>query len=172
MLVRYSLKQWGLGSLVDEAELVISELVTNAVKTTGVMESEPRWSELLDLALIKVRLMATKTGLFIEVWDRDPTPPVIRQPTLDSENGRGLFIVAATCKRWNVLHPRSGGKVVWGELEIPPHEFTPGGLPKRRATPGPCRPPEVAQDPELLRRTDLLRAAIERQSAWRLLGLN
>ena len=80
MLVRYSLKQWVLGSLVDEAELVISELVTNAVKTTGVMESEPRWSELLDLALIKVRLMATKTGLFIEVWDRDPTPPVIRQP--------------------------------------------------------------------------------------------
>jgi anti-sigma regulatory factor (Ser/Thr protein kinase) len=152
MLVRFDLGQWGVRAVMDEAELVVSELVTNAVKTTGVMDTEPRWTELTDLALLKVRLVLTQSSLFIEVWDRDPTLPVLKEPTLDAESGRGLFIVEATCRRWDVFHPRSGGKVVWGELPIPHGTFTPTGLPKRHPAPGPRRPSEVMQDPELLRR--------------------
>lgn len=138
MLVRYALGQWGIRAVMDEAELVVSELVTNAVKTTGVMDTEPRWTALTDLALIKVRLVLTKSNLYVEVWDRDPSLPALKEPTLDAENGRGLFIVEATCRRWDVFHPRSGGKVVWGELPIPHDTFTPAGLPKRRPAPGPA----------------------------------
>jgi anti-sigma regulatory factor (Ser/Thr protein kinase) len=152
MLVRYALATVGLKPLIEPAELVMSELVTNAVKSTGVVDNEPRWTELHDLALVKIRLVGTRTSLFVEVWDRDETLPTVQAPTLDQENGRGLFIVEATCKRWDAFRANGGGKVVWGELEIPPETFTSAGLPKRQRTPGPRRAPEVKQNPELLRR--------------------
>lgn len=90
--------------------------------------------------------------MFIEVWDRDETLPTVQEPTLDQESGRGLFIVAATCRRWDAFRAHGGGKVVWGELTIPPETFTPAGLPKRHPTPGPRHAPEVSQNPGLLRR--------------------
>lgn len=152
MLVRYALATVGLKQLIEPAELVMSELVTNAVKSTGVMDNEPRWTELHDLALVRIRLVGTRTSLFVEVWDRDETLPIVQAPTLDAENGRGLFIVEATCKRWDAFRANGGGKVVWGELEIPPETLMPARLPQRTRTPGPYRPPEVRQDPELLRR--------------------
>ena len=67
-----------------------SELVTNAVQATGITHPSPRWSELRNLALIRLRLVVMGNGLIIEVWDRDATPPKPRQETaLDAEGGRG-----------------------------------------------------------------------------------
>ncbi|HEX5401280.1 MAG TPA: ATP-binding protein [Pseudonocardiaceae bacterium] len=138
--------------LIEDAELVVSELVTNAVKATGVMDDEPRWTQVHHLALVRVRLVGTWTSVFIEVWDSDETLPTVRQATHDRGGGGDPFILVATCARWNTFRTRGGGKVVWGELSIPPETLTPAELPKRRPTPWPRRQPEATQDPGLLHR--------------------
>ena len=117
--VRQRLSHWGLNRLINDAELVLSELVTNAVNATGTTNPRPRWSELHNLALITVRLVITADSLVIEVWDRDPSPPVLKQPEQVDQAGRGLLIVGALCRRWHYFYPESGGKAVWGELVIP-----------------------------------------------------
>lgn len=118
LFVKYTLDAWQLGHLIESAELLVSELVTNAVKATGITEPNPRWIELDDLKLIAVRLRRSETSLFIEVWDSEPTPPVMPEQSLDSESGRGLFLVASMSHRWHYYHPKAGGKVVWCELRI------------------------------------------------------
>jgi anti-sigma regulatory factor (Ser/Thr protein kinase) len=152
LFIRYTLKEIGLAHLIDDAELVVSELMTNAVEATGVTDPHPRWTELRDLALVRVTIVKLKTGLVVEVWDRDTTPPTVKQAAWDDESGRGLFIVTELCQRWNHYLPRGGGKVVWGELEIPPYDYTTHGLPKRPRVLRPSEPAEVMQDPKMLRR--------------------
>ncbi len=118
MFVSSCLRQWGLPSLTDDSELVVSELVTNAVTATGVTEAEPRWSQLAGLATIHLRVMLFEGSIVIAVWDRNPAPPVLRQSEPDSESGRGLSIVAALCKRWDYFLLDGGGKCLWAELAI------------------------------------------------------
>lgn len=118
LFVRQRLSLWGLSQFINDAELVLSELVTNAMNATGTTNPRPRWSELNNLALITVRLVVTADSLVIEVWDRDPRPPVLKQPEEADEAGRGLLIVGALCRRWDYFFPESGGKAVWGELAI------------------------------------------------------
>lgn len=126
------LSQWGLNRLLGDAELVTSELVTNAIHATGTSNPQPRWSELNNVSLITVRLAVTVDYLVIEVWDRDPRPPVLKDAAAVDEAGRGLFIVGVLCRRWDYFFPDSGGKAVWGELVIPPYDLLPSGLPKRQ----------------------------------------
>jgi anti-sigma regulatory factor (Ser/Thr protein kinase) len=129
--VRQRLSQWGLNRLAEDAELVLSELVANAITATGTTNPRPRWGDLQNLALIGVRLVVTVDSLVIEVWDRSPSPPVPKLPEQADEEGRGLLIVGALCRRWNYFYPESGGKAVWGELVIPAYDLMPSGLPKR-----------------------------------------
>jgi hypothetical protein len=71
-----TLNAWGLGLLCHNAELVTSELVTNAIQATAVTQPEPHWSDLARLALIRLRLTVLGDGLIIEVWDRNSAPPL------------------------------------------------------------------------------------------------
>jgi anti-sigma regulatory factor (Ser/Thr protein kinase) len=128
---RSRLTQWGLNRLVSDAELVASELVTNAVNATATTNPRPRSSELHNLALITVRLVVTADSLVIEVWDRDPSPPVSKDAAAADDAGRGLLIVGALCRRWGYFFPESGGKAVLGELAISASDLVPSGLPKR-----------------------------------------
>lgn len=137
LFVRTTLNQWNLANLTDDAELLASELVTNAVKKTGIARPSPRFTELTGLAMLQVRLVVLRQGLVVEVWDRDTTAPVVgsvEEPddieALD-ESGRGLFIVQTLAKRWSFYRPEGGGKWVWAELEIPRLH---GSLPRRRRT--------------------------------------
>jgi anti-sigma regulatory factor (Ser/Thr protein kinase) len=132
LFARQLLSQWGLNRMIENAELVLSELTTNAVNATGTTNPRPYWSDLHDLALITIRLVVTQDSLIVEVWDRHPSPPVPKHHGRADEGGRGLLIVDALCRRWNFFFPASGGKAVWGELVIPPHDLIPSGLPKRQ----------------------------------------
>ena len=144
MFVSHTLYHWNARFIEDDALLAVTELVTNAVKTTGVMDEHPRWWELDHLNLIRVRLLGMDASLVIEVWDSDPEPPELMNP------------------RWHYIQPRSGGKVVWCELPFPRRSRTmpdqaqeqPLSLPRRkpRPSPGPRRPIATEKDPELLRR--------------------
>lgn len=153
-LVAVTLKHWGLSRMTTEAELVISEMATNAVKATGIVDAEPRWSERASLAVIRVRIVYLETRIVLEVWDGDTTPPKTADAETDAESGRGLVIVGALCARWDYFQAIGGGKVVWAELEIPPLPVTDAGLPVRIPEPvqlGPV-PPVINRDPRTLRR--------------------
>ena len=152
MFVSSCLRQWGLSSLAADGELVASELVTNAVAATGVTETEPRWSQLADLATLHVRVMLFEGSIVIAVWDRNAAPPVPRQSEPDSENGRGLSIVAALCKRWDYFLLDGGGKCVWAELAIQPDALRSAQLPRRVPASSGVRAAESRTDPALLRR--------------------
>lgn len=113
---RQVLWEWGLAGLAETAELLVSELVTNAVKATAGRDR---------LLPVRLRLSSDKERLLIEVWDADPRPPVPASlaedgmPALADEGGRGLFLVAALSQRWNWYAAREwGGKVVWSELQL------------------------------------------------------
>lgn len=152
MFAALILKHWGLGDLVETAELLMSELVTNAVKSTGVLDMSPSWSALNDLALIKVRLVLLEDGVIIEVVDRDRHPPAIPEQSVDAESGRGLLLIDAMSKRWDFYFPPSGGKAVWCELAFPPPIVN--GLPKRvrSKTADTAHSSAAPVDAELLRR--------------------
>jgi anti-sigma regulatory factor (Ser/Thr protein kinase) len=130
-LVRLGLNRWGLSRLIADAELVVSELTTNAVQATGLMDTDAKWSDMGNLATIHVRLLLFETSIAIEVWDRDPTAPVPQEVTGDEEGGRGLSIVAALSTNWSYFLAPQGGKVVWAELPISPHPLNDAGLPQR-----------------------------------------
>jgi anti-sigma regulatory factor (Ser/Thr protein kinase) len=130
-LVRLTLSRWGLAALAEDAELVISELVTNAVQASGVTDPDAAWGDLGGLATIQVRVLMYQADIVIEVWDRDPGSPVRHDAASDEEGGRGLLIVTALCKEWDYFYAARGGKVVWAELAVPAELLTPAGLPRR-----------------------------------------
>jgi anti-sigma regulatory factor (Ser/Thr protein kinase) len=143
---------WGLECLRDDAALLTSELVTNAVQATGITGPAPRWSHPDDLAQVRLRLIVVDDSLIIEVWDRETTPPVLMDtPDPEDESGRGLLIVAGLSEQWNYYSLAEGGKWVWAELRIPAN---PGPLPQRQPTYllPPARPHRITRDPALLRR--------------------
>ena len=88
--------------LVQSTELLVSELVTNAVVHAS---SAPR---------VDVRLF--RDTIRVEVYDDDPTMPQPRSPLPDVPGGRGLLIVAQLARRWGA-EPCDQGKVVWFELD-------------------------------------------------------
>jgi hypothetical protein len=138
LLACATLKQWGLAQMADDSEIVMSELVSNAVKATGVTAPHPQWHELADLALIRARLLLYDTRIIMDVWDRESTAPILKEASLEDDYGRGLSIVDALCTRWDYFYPQTGGKVVWAELRIPAYDLLPSSLPKRQ------RPPSAA----------------------------
>src|SRR2546429_7910307 len=81
----------GLNSLVESAELLMSELVTNAVNATG----QPGQT-------VSVNLAGTGTGarVLIEVWDGDAQPPGPREPG-EAGPGDGVLLVPALSSRWD-----------------------------------------------------------------------
>ncbi|MFE3249214.1 ATP-binding protein [Streptomyces sp. NPDC059209] len=98
------LRSWEAACVMDDALLVASELVTNAVRATG---------------LVAVQLRIAGPSLYVEVWDGVPGVPEVKPLEVDAEGGRGLRLVEALTTRWGVYRPRSGGKVVWAELPLP-----------------------------------------------------
>ncbi|MFI1397215.1 SpoIIE family protein phosphatase [Streptomyces sp. NPDC020681] len=97
------LHEWGLDELCFSTELVVSELVTNAVRHAGGP---------LHLRLIRDRM------LLCEVADAGHTSPHLRHSAEDDEGGRGLFIVAQIVHRWGTRYTDSG-KTIWTEQAFP-----------------------------------------------------
>jgi anti-sigma regulatory factor (Ser/Thr protein kinase) len=99
------------------AELLMSELASNAIQHSGVPEPQ-RVNALAyaELKLIGVRLLEFRDSLVIEVWDTSQKPPVLLEPDYATERGRGLQLVDALSIRWGHYDARMGGKVVWCQI--------------------------------------------------------
>ncbi|MEU5185449.1 ATP-binding SpoIIE family protein phosphatase [Streptomyces longwoodensis] len=102
-LARRALSRWGLEDLTDSVELLVSEVVTNAVRYA----TRP----------VTLRLLRTDV-LRCEVGDDVPQLPRLRQARATDEGGRGLYLVNRLTRRWGATR-LSAGKVVWFELTRP-----------------------------------------------------
>lgn len=104
---------WGLSALDETAELVVSEICTNAVRAAR----EPGALAQLGVPAVHLRLLSDGRRLVIEVWDGNPRAPVATHASEDDESGRGLMLVEAVCQRWGTATvPDWPGKLVWAEL--------------------------------------------------------
>jgi anti-sigma regulatory factor (Ser/Thr protein kinase) len=103
----------------ETAELLISELVTNAVRFTGNPGQRQRYSGHADVSLISLSIRHFRDRLLIEVHDTDSNPPVRSDADEYAETGRGLMLINALSKEWSYFFPSGGGKVVYCLLEIP-----------------------------------------------------
>lgn len=102
---------------VDDALLIVSELVTNAVRAARLDLAAPR-ARLRAEHLVGVQLRLVGASLYVEVWDGSPEEPVTGQPTDDAESGRGLRLVEAVAGNRGCCHPSAGGKIVWSRLAL------------------------------------------------------
>ncbi|WP_425461250.1 SpoIIE family protein phosphatase [Kitasatospora atroaurantiaca] len=97
------LSAWGLEEVAFVTELVVSELVTNAIRYGG----DP----------IQLRLIRDRT-LICEVTDGSSTAPHLRRARVFDEGGRGLLLVAQLAQRWGARQTTSG-KIIWCEQTLP-----------------------------------------------------
>ncbi|WP_078629092.1 SpoIIE family protein phosphatase/ATP-binding protein [Streptomyces sp. 142MFCol3.1] len=97
------LAEWGLEEMAFTTELVISELVTNAIRYGN--------------GPIRVRVLLDRT-LICEVSDGSSTSPHLRHAASMDEGGRGLFLVAQLAERWGTRYTPDG-KVIWAEQPLP-----------------------------------------------------
>ncbi|MGW0188817.1 ATP-binding SpoIIE family protein phosphatase [Streptomyces sp. NPDC003362] len=98
-----TLTAWGLEELSFATELIVSELVTNAIR--------------YGKGPIQLRLILQST-LTCEVFDTNSTSPHLRHARTFDEGGRGLLLVAQLSERWGTRHSREG-KVIWAEQALP-----------------------------------------------------
>ncbi|MGI5416674.1 ATP-binding protein [Actinomadura luteofluorescens] len=106
-LVRYTLTNWGFDrEVVDDASLVMSELVSNAVAAAHGHR-------------IRLGCALREGAPLLECWDPSPDLPVRCPPSLTAENGRGLAIVSALAKETGTRPSGIGeGKVVWALMHV------------------------------------------------------
>jgi anti-sigma regulatory factor (Ser/Thr protein kinase) len=97
------MKRWELEDLIPTTELLVSELVTNAVKYSR--------------GEVTLRLV-NERALVCEVIDSSGALPRLRSPSGDDENGRGLQVVRQLSQRWGARRT-TAGKVVWCEQPLP-----------------------------------------------------
>ncbi|MDT0469214.1 SpoIIE family protein phosphatase [Streptomyces gibsoniae] len=98
------LNQWGLAHLVESTQLIVSELVTNAIRYgTGT---------------IGLRLIRDKV-LTCEVSDTSNSSPRLRHPGTTDENGRGLLLISQLSRRWGTRYTPDG-KLIWAEQQLTP----------------------------------------------------
>jgi len=108
--VRTVAREWGLAGLADTAELLASELLSNAL----TQASGPRRTRDDPAAVPVVRLwmISDKSSIIIKVWDASDEMPVRRNAGPEEVSGRGLMLVEALARDWGAY--RTGiGKVVW-----------------------------------------------------------
>ncbi|MDT0573576.1 SpoIIE family protein phosphatase [Streptomyces sp. DSM 3412] len=93
---------WGLDELAFTTELIVSELVTNAIRHAA--------------GPIRLRLVLERT-LICEVFDGGATAPHLRHPRTTDEGGRGLFLISQFTQRWGTRFLPEG-KVIWAEQSL------------------------------------------------------
>jgi anti-sigma regulatory factor (Ser/Thr protein kinase) len=115
---RLIIHEWGFGSLADTVELIVSELVTNAVQASAELfgsRFQGRWAP--GPPPVRLWLQADGTRVLIQVWDGSDRMPQRQEPEPDRESGHGLLLVEMLSAKTGVYQLEgSSGKVVWAEV--------------------------------------------------------
>ncbi|MGW6461795.1 ATP-binding protein [Streptomyces sp. NPDC055078] len=106
--LRSLLAGWGLAGIEEEALIVLSELLTNAVRHARVSPGRE----------IETRYLPLPGGIRIEVHDASDALPRMTAPAPDADGGRGLPLVAALADSWGVATRSGPGKAVWAEITL------------------------------------------------------
>jgi anti-sigma regulatory factor (Ser/Thr protein kinase) len=113
-ILRHMLREWRLEGMSDPAQLLVSELVTNAVvaSVSRADQDQDSWP------MIGLTLQVTDTVLHMEVSDSSSALPALQEADLTGERGRGLVLVDFLADSWG-HRATGGGKVVWCTVVIP-----------------------------------------------------
>ncbi|MEV7804609.1 ATP-binding protein [Microbispora sp. NPDC088329] len=106
-VTRTTLRRWGLSELGDDAALVVSELVTNAVRY-ALCPASGAGGHPITLTLLRLA-----PHVLLAVSDPSDEAPLPVQPDFVSEHGRGLYIVETYSQAWGWDALDEGGKAVW-----------------------------------------------------------
>jgi len=103
-----TLRRWGVGERRADIVVVVSELLTNALRyaPAGRGAAWPRWP-------VRLGLLQPGPWVLCAVSDPSDEVPVPREPCWLGESGRGLHVVASLCDGWGCTPPGPRGKVVW-----------------------------------------------------------
>ena len=108
---RQTLTGWGMENLADDVALVVSELVTNALRHGVAAAGAPAAAD--GAPTVRLGLARWSSRLVCSVRDPSSTGPAPKSPGFTAESGRGLHLVASCTETWG-WHPLTGaGKVVW-----------------------------------------------------------
>jgi anti-sigma regulatory factor (Ser/Thr protein kinase) len=106
------LAEWRLSALADDVDLVISELITNALLHGGAHHTAADPG-----AAVRLDLEYDGQALVCRIADGSPLPPSPEQPGCTAESGRGLLLVEALCSAWG-WRPGAHGKTVWARFDV------------------------------------------------------
>lgn len=101
---RLVLWEWGLAALAESTGLLVTELVTNAVKAS---QAEAQAS------FVRLWMVSDLEQVLVLVWDASHQPPDRIDASDQAENGRGLTLVEAVSAEWGWYRHDGGGKFVW-----------------------------------------------------------
>jgi anti-sigma regulatory factor (Ser/Thr protein kinase) len=110
-----TLRRWGIADRGHDITVVVSELLTNALRHAlpGPGDAWPRWQ-------IRLGLLQHGSCVLCAVADRGSGIPVPQTPGSLAETGRGLQMICALSDRWGYSTPNEAGKVVWAVFGPPP----------------------------------------------------
>jgi hypothetical protein len=112
---RQVLWEWRHSELSDDAGLVVSELVTNAIEAAGHLPPDHRASS------VHLWLASDSERVLVLIGDASHRPPMYVDAGPDGDRGRGLHLVSALANRWGWYPVRLArtAKVVWAEWCLP-----------------------------------------------------
>jgi Histidine kinase-like ATPase domain len=110
--------EWGLAALAPSCELLVSELMSNAVRVSA--DAAPRQHGMLGTGIprvVELCLACDRRKVLVQVRDSCPGTPMRPDAELDAESGRGLMLVEHLSARWGCYTPHATvGKVAWALL--------------------------------------------------------
>ena len=104
-----------MAHLTDTVELLVSEIVTNAVRASaGQGHRQPDREQALSIPTVRFWLTSDGHRILIQVWDSVRNIPAPQTVELDAESGRGLLLVEDLSAQWGYYTPdHQDGKIVW-----------------------------------------------------------
>ena len=119
-----TMSRWGAAERCDDIAMVVSELLTNALR-----HAPPDVDQALRPGSVRLGLVQPGRCVLCAVADPSPMAPAPKQPEVLCEGGRGLHVISALADTWGCTPPSHAGKVVWALFS----------LKHRRAPDGPVR---------------------------------
>jgi anti-sigma regulatory factor (Ser/Thr protein kinase) len=110
--VRSVAAEWGLAELADIAELLASELISNAVQASERLRTR---ADLTAVPIVRIWVTSDQESLAIRVWDASDDMPVRQEAGPGDNSGRGLMIIEALSADWG-YYQEADGKVVWAMI--------------------------------------------------------